>query len=565
MKIIFLLMFMLTSFEILSQDISVEVNPPEPVVNDTFYLTFKIKSAGDVEPYITFTPNGATVLGKSEQGVSISTIVVNGKFTTTREQNYVYEMQATRSGTIFIKNIKVDIGNKINQLKDLNISVLSAPRRIPDVFMEAQVSKTKVYVGEGIDVNYYLYTKTSITANDVKEFPKLNKFIKRFKHNNSPPEVVQYKGEVLKRFLAYSARVYPEKPGVAIIDPMRMSVQVVEETIGAFGFGTQRVKNKDIATSKIEIEVLALPSENVPPGFTGLVGEHEFNLVPPKEKYLVNEPIEFKLEVKGKGALEKMEAPVLYQDQNLEQFDTKADISDTENVVLKKSFEYTMLPRNSLQIAPRVLELSYFNPEQSKYVVKKIELPGISVSGAAYQPPQADANQNDEKGKNVEVGSKLLNNFEFKMPSFFQIKSTGLVAPVFSQSSAKAFNNFLNTNLLLFILLIASGYIYYDKVFKGIQIVGKKKEAIVIYKEIKKSGISYSNYIKLLNLLLEQEGAKNKTSSELLKESNLSQEAKKYFLETINLVEKQHFSIDREAKPKIPLIDKYFKELLKKG
>lgn len=547
-----------------AQEVSVEVNPPEPVVNETFYLTFKIKSAGDIEPYITFTPNGATVLGKSEQGVSISTIVVNGKFTTTREQNYVYEMQATRSGTIFIRNIKVEIGSKTTQLKDLNISTLSAPRRIPDVFMEAQVSKTRVYVGEGIDVNYYLYTKTSITANDVKEFPKLNKFIKRFKQNNSPPEVVQYKGEVLKRFLAYSAKVYPEKAGTAIIDPMRMSVQVIEESVGAFGFGTQRVKNKDIATAKIEIEVLPLPSENVPQSFTGLVGEHEFKLVPPKEKYLVNEPIEFKLEVKGKGALEKLEAPVVYQDQNLEQFDTKSDISDAEGVNLKKTFEYTMLPRNSLQIAPRTLELSYFDPAQARYVVKRIDVPGIVVSGAAYQPKSDEKVEEPKQLKNLEVATSLLDKFSFQLPSFSHIKSTGLVAPVFSSSSAMTSNRILVLNLTLFLLLVGLSLVYYQRVIKELNVTGHKSEVRLIYKEFKKSGINYSGFIKLLSLVFQTDKNMAQTSYELIRESNLSSEAKKYFIDTINLVEKQHFSIDRESKPKIPLIEKHFKELLKK-
>jgi len=77
---------------------------------------------------------------------------------------------------------------------------------------------------------------------------------------------------------------------------MTISVQIVENDYnnpyGGFGFGAQRFKNKDLASPRIEVEVLPLPAENVPAGFTGMVGEHEFSLVMPKSKFLVNEPIE---------------------------------------------------------------------------------------------------------------------------------------------------------------------------------------------------------------------------------------------------------------------------------
>ena len=94
---------------------------------------------------------------------------------------------------------------------------------------------------------------------------------------------------------------------------MKISVQIIENDYNSgFGFGNQRFKNKDLSSPMVEIEVLPLPTEGVPSSFTGLVGEHEFNLSVPKTKYLVNEPIEIKLEVKGKGALENLDAPAIF-------------------------------------------------------------------------------------------------------------------------------------------------------------------------------------------------------------------------------------------------------------
>ncbi|RPJ78523.1 MAG: hypothetical protein EHM20_03705, partial [Alphaproteobacteria bacterium] len=437
LKLFFITFTLIFTAVLKAEDVEVEVSPPEPLINESFFVTFKIKSTGNVDPYISFTPVGAVVQGKSEQGVSISTIVINGKFTTTREQNYVYELIAERQGQVSLKNIKVEVGGKVTNVKDLSFNVLAQAKRIPDAFMEATASKTKLYLGEGIDVNYYLYFKTSIAANDVKEFPKLNKFIKRFHHINSPVETVQYKGQMFKRILTYSARLYPEKIGNAVLDPMIISVQIVESDysspFGAFGMGAQRFKNKDLASPRIEVEVRPLPTENVPASFTGLVGEHEFSLSIPKTKYLVNEPIEVKFEVKGKGAVENMDTPSIYSDNNLEQFDTKSEVTEIGTQAAKKVFEYTFLARGPLNLATRDLNLSYFDPSTGRYIEKKVSVPGIEVSGAAFQANEQGGAQPQPKNKEQSASSDenfLTNMFGSTAKKSVEKNSIGLVGPI---------------------------------------------------------------------------------------------------------------------------------------
>ena len=383
MKIIMFLLFFLSATTLYAEDVDVVVEPKEAVIHESFFVTFKVKTSSTEEPYISFTPYGASVLGKRSQGLSISTIVLNGKITTTKEQAIVYEFQAERSGQVYLRNVKVEMGGKVIPVKEVRINVLNEARRVPDIFMEVETSKNRVYLGEGLDVNYYLYYKTAINSPDIKEFPKLNKFIKRFHHINSPGETIQYKGQVLRRNLIYSARLYPEKVGSAILDPMKMSIQVVESDYSGFGFGSQRYKTRDIASPIVEVEVLPLPSEGVPSSFTGLIGDHEFSLSVPKTKYLVNEPIEIKLEVKGKGAVENFDAPTIYADNNLEKFDTKSEVSEIGTQAAKKIFEYTLLARGPVNIPARELLLAYFEPSSGRYIEKKVAVPVLEVSGVA--------------------------------------------------------------------------------------------------------------------------------------------------------------------------------------
>ena len=542
LKCLLLLFCLILIPKLKADDVDVEVSPPEPLVNESFFVTFKVKSTGNVDPYISFSPSGATVQGKREQGVSISTTVINGKFTTTREQSYVYELIAEHPGQVAIRNIKVEVSGKTNNLKDLHFNVLAEARRIPDAFMEAQASKTKVYLGEAIDVNYYLYFKTSISANDVKEFPKLNKFIKRFHHINSPVETVQYKGQVLKRILAYSARLYPEKVGHAVLDPMTISVQIIESDynspFGGFGLGAQRYKNKDLSSPRIEVEVLPLPSENVPQGFTGLVGEHEFNLSVSKSKFLVNEPIEVKLEVKGKGALENMDAPVIYSDNSLEQFDTKSEVTELGAQAAKKVFDYTYLGRGPLNIKTRELSLSYFDPISAKYVERKISIPAIEVSGIAIassnnqmtKPGDQKANSSEINASNDDFLSKLFNGSNNQNKKV-EANPLGIVGPDFSLDSTWSHRWFDLVNIFLIVLIMLVLALWYraykNEDFSADDHAEIKNEIALL----KKNGINYSGLYKIISLLdknnsLLQSGV---SITKVIEESQLSSDAKSYF------------------------------------
>ena len=557
---------MISSFILHAEDVEVVVEPKEVVINETFFVTFKVKTSGSEEPYISFTPFGASVLGKRSQGLSISTIVINGKFTTTKEQAVVYELMAERAGQVYLRNVKVEMAGKVMSVPEVRVTVLNEPRRIPDAFIEAEASKTRVYLGEGLDVNYYLYFKTSISANDVKEFPKLNKFIKRFHHINSPVETVQYKGQVLKRILAYSARLYPEKTGKAVLDPLKISVQMIETDYSGFGFGSQRYKNKDLASPMVEIEVLPLPSEGVPASFTGLVGEHEFSLSIPKSKYLVNEPIELKLEVKGKGAVENFDAPVIYTDNNLEQFDTKSDVSEIGTQAAKKVFEYTLLARGPVNIAGRELALSYFEPSNGKYIEKKITIPSLEVSGVAASQSGGNENKNEQASdKGSQEENNFLNSLFKKSPGPSETNQVGLVGPT-TVSQGKWFEKgFLVLNSILALLLVVT-CAQWAFASRGVQ--APVAGLYLIKRDIallKKKGLNYPALYRVLAAL----DKNNKMAGggvsiiNIINESGMKPEAKDYFRNALSYTEGGLYTQSKNNGKKIVFEKKHFNELMK--
>ncbi len=116
------------------------------------------------------------------------------------------------------------------------------------------------------------------------------------------------------------------------IDPIYLSVRYSasggNSPFDSFGFGSRygRSKTANISSQPKKITVKALPLANVPPSFSGLVGEHSFNLELNKSRFVVNEPIELKLKVTGPGALELYEAPKIFNNSAIEEFETTSDL-----------------------------------------------------------------------------------------------------------------------------------------------------------------------------------------------------------------------------------------------
>lgn len=523
-----------------SQMAEVELSPNEAIVNESFFLTFKVKMNGSSEPYISFTPVNAEVLNRREQGVSISTVMINGKFTTTREQSYVYELIADRSGTAYIKNITVEVNGKTEKLKDLRINILNEKRKLQDVFLEAQPSKTKVYVGEGINVNYYLYYKIPVIANDIKEFPKLNKFIKRFYKTSGNVETVQYKGEVFRRVLAYSARAYPEKPGTAVLDTMRISAQVADQrSFDPFGGLSNSYRQRDISSPRVEIEVMPIPTENMPKDFTGLVGNHEFQLSGGKNKYLINEPIEFKLEVKGSGALENFQAPSLFTSDLVEEFDTKTDLVELAEGVANKRFEFTYLARSEVSLPERELSFSYFDPEKKTFIEQKIKIPSLQVAGGAM-PTKSDNKPNRKKSAEQVKGVNLAFDFNF-LPDWLKPigkkseSKLGLVGPELLNKNLTSNYLTLIVAVLLIILSLILIAIEYGKTSTSNDQIKMFDQQL---KKFKKSP-TYENLYLLLTFALSKEGADIVKG---LKQCSLSNESKNYILSLLGLLEQSQYS-----------------------
>ena len=387
--------------------VDIRFRPERPLVNEPFNMEVTIAFEGSEEPYISFDPGGLTVEGKSKGGVTFATQLINGQFTSQKTISYIYQLNSNRAGLFYIRNMSAKTGDKEFKNDNIRVQVLREAEKPKDYFLEAIPSKDNVYRGEGFFVNYYLYTRVPIYNQELKEYPKLNGFLKRFKAVDETPERVERNGIIYQRSKKYSARLFAEKTGKLTIDPLRIQVSVGFGNVG--GFGLRDMRNVTLSSSPVEIQSSMTPTDNIPPGFTGLVGEHTFNLNVKKTKFLANEPIELSLEIIGPGLLEKMDDPVIYSNPDLESFDTRSEIQEISDQKSRKVLEYTYLPRAQFNIDERELSLSYFDPDSNKYVQTKIIIPAIQVIGGdSYSTPTVKPNATAlENKKEQNINNKL--------------------------------------------------------------------------------------------------------------------------------------------------------------
>jgi hypothetical protein len=541
MKLVWILFLLLITNLSLADEIKIEINPDKPVVGEVFQAYFRIFTQEDTEPSINFNPSRVEVVGKSNQGVSTRTVYANGKLSVSREMTYVYDLIAPKTGTVFLRDITVQLGSKTIRHPMVSINVLKEPAVQPEVFVMADVPKTKLFLGEGIVVRYYLYSKVNINNLDVKKYPKLNSFLKRFLQEPDRSERVSVDGHIYLRNQIYAAKLFPEKIGELKIDPIYLSVTYPHIKAGdpfaAFGM-SRDFRTRTISSEAVKVEVQSLPAP-VPSHFTGLIGKHNFELHFNQNKLIVNQPLEVKLTVSGGGALENLEAPRFLKSSALEEFETNGDLKIASADQATKTFDYTFLAKHNAQLPASNLVLSYFDPDTQKFVPTEMLIPEITVAG----------------GGAVSQNSSMKKVPKNKSPQAVEpppIEAPKLAGPlVVDGGSFKAWIPYLNSSLAGLAVIIS--LVWFIRKDGFIQTRSHSNVPAVF----RKGPFSLGDFTKWLSPVIQKTG---KSPAAIIRESDLTAEAKQYFIELLDSHDYKSYSVSK-SEMKYKFQTGYFKQL----
>ncbi len=539
MRIILFLFFIFSSMAF-GDEVKIEFNPGKPVSGEVFQAYFRIFTASEEDPAVNFSPSNLEVVGKSNQGVSTRTVYANGKLTVTREITVVYDLVSARPGTGTLRDINVQVGAKVLRHPSMSVTILKEPEVAADVFVMADVPKKTLFIGEGVTVRYYLYSKVPVQNLDVKKYPKLNNFLKRFLQEPERTERVSVDGQVYLRSQIYAAKLFPEKVGPLKIDGLGLSatypVTRSGDPFGAFGY-SRELKTRTLNSETITIDVNPLP-EPIPTHFTGLIGKHELELTINQSRLIVNEPLEVKLTATGPGALENFEAPTLIKHPGLEEFESNGDLKVSDANTATKIFDYTFLPKENLQIPASEVTLSYLDPDTGKYISKTLQIPEIVVAGGSTTPKTENkATPADDKNES---------------PAPVKEKPRTLSEPILGDiPSLKRIFPYLNGILALLSLVIALSWIVK---FKGIPHMNKGTHIPPTFRQ---GEFHFGEFARWMSPLINKSG---KTPAVLIRDSDLDDETKKYFLSLLETSEKGQYSTSKNDSG-YKYESRYFKKL----
>jgi hypothetical protein len=542
MKFAVFLIISFLSYSLFADELKVEINPRRPVAGEVFQAYFRIFTTDSEMPNINFSPENLEVVGKSNQGISTRTIYANGKLTVTRELTIVYDLVAAKAGVSGLRNINVQLSQGIIRHPTLTIEIFREPQEILEVFIQADVPKKSLFLGEGVVVRYYLYSKVPVSNLDIKKYPKLNHFLKRFLQEPEQTERVLVDGQTFMRTQIYAAKLFPEKVGELKIDSLKMTASYASaranDPFSAFGIN-QTMRNKTMTSEVVKIDVLPLP-EPVPTDFTGLVGQHEFQLQTNQTKLIVNEPLELKLTVTGNGALENVDSPVLLKHPGLEEFESNGDLKIIDAYKATKVFDYTFLAKENLKLPASTVVLSYLDPDKGKYIPVELSLPEISVAGGEAIPglKKEEVSKNVEKNSGFQKISEQVKDF-----SGLNLNDDHLEWRIIIHS--------INSVLVIIAFFLVLGWLVR---FKGFNIIQFKNN---IPPTFKKGHFDFRVFLDWLGPLIMETG---KSPVAIIKDSPLSDDSKSYFIDLLTLNDYKEYSL-RKSQAEFKYQAKYFKEL----
>jgi len=415
--IIFILLF--TGNVIIAQKFVAQTSRTKVAAGETFQIQFSLNANGsnfktsglnDFDVYSG--PNQSTSMsysnGAMSQSVALSYIIAakkEGKFT-------IGPASITVNGATIQSNLLVIEVSKVNanaqnqssgNQQQQNPTAPTTQNINDNVFVKAVVNKTKVYLGEVIDVNYKVYTRIDMRIGDFTKLPSYVGFFvqetkeKQSQSNETINGITYIVGNLHKTF------IIPQHTGKLIVDPFKLDCIVRQKSNKKphdiweqmLGGGYEDVVYS-LESKPITIDVSALPEANKPAGFANAVGDFTFKAELNKDKVKANDAINLTITLTGKGNIKLVDPLKINFPEDFETYDPKVKDNITTaatGVSGSKTFDYLIIPRHEGDYKIEGINFTYFNPEKKQYIT--IPSPEFSI--------------HVEKGNEKDVAANVLN------------------------------------------------------------------------------------------------------------------------------------------------------------
>ena len=384
---------------------------------DRIELVFELSNASSASGFRAPSMSDFKILGGPMQSSNMS--IINGK--TSQRYSIKYVLQARKAGKLTIGPASVRVGSNTYVSEPITISVTeqtantqeerSAEQQINDFlrnnfYIKAEVSDRNIYTGDDTYITYKLYVNArseiyDYRVNGATKVPDYNGFYAQdLDVTDNKGEYVNINGQQFLVQTVKKVKLTPQRSGKLTADPLsidatltlrvksqRKSNSVFEEFFGN-SFSSSYERYNYVATAPaIEINVKELPA-NAPTSFHGAVGSFTMETGISGEAITTDDPLTYRITIKGSGNFELFEAPELTLPPGWETYEPNIQQSGGA-----RTFEYLLIPRNPGTYEIPAYEWTYFSPDMGNY--HTLTSPAYTVNVAAGKSYTIQGNTGD--------------------------------------------------------------------------------------------------------------------------------------------------------------------------
>jgi len=381
--------------------VTASLDARQVLVNDSFTWTLEVEGSSSMPSVRLGDIDKIAFLSGPMQSSNYS--IVNGK--TSSKKTITYTFLAMEAGDVVFPSIDVMIGGERYRTEALKLEILASRdsqrqggQASQQVFLKAIPSKTEVFVGEPLTVEYKLFTKVGVYNYQVEKLPDAVGFWAEEVPSSTQPrlvseivEGVRYNTAVLKTVI-----YYPTKSGELVIDPLKTELEIEvksnQRNSRRFSdpffndpfFSGNRKANKDFLSNPLVIKVQSLP-EPRPRNFSGAVGQFQIKANLDTNAVFANDAVGLNITLSGSGNFKSIQIPDPVLPEGIDMFKPErsesVSIRNMRHSGSKRS-TYLLVPRVAGELALDPIEFSYFDPSAKRYVKRSTGPLGLRVLDA---------------------------------------------------------------------------------------------------------------------------------------------------------------------------------------
>ncbi len=367
-------------------EVELRLGSRQAFVNEPFVVAVEVSNFQVADPPVWTPPDGARVrqLGAASESTYVQ--IINNRRTESRSRTYQYELTPLRAGELVIPPVAVNVDGRT--LRTQEVRVLVRPSDVDEYFAATvTLNAARLYVGQRARATLTAWIRPPM-VNGRRVSP--DEMWMRLLNNT--PDLGPFPREVANP-RSYMRR-RPGRDNEAAWYALEMVAEIVAERPGLLTFGDLQL-GLDYPTSAGRrlfrvrpadpgVEVLPLPTEGRPAGFTGAVGLFHLETRASPTAVRVGDPIELVIDVFGDGPIETLPPPDLAANAALaDGFRLPDGALAGQAQSGRRRFVVTIRARRDdiTEIPP--IEYPYFDPDAERFVVARSEPIRITVSPAA--------------------------------------------------------------------------------------------------------------------------------------------------------------------------------------